>query len=88
MAHVLPPVSHAAREMFAVSDLVEYGLGRIPMIRSEARAEARKFFAGSSPAIRRVVYFVLQHDDSLALVSFGRRLSPKIEWVFGPWKEF
>lgn len=84
--HVLPPLAHPAREMFAVEDLAEYGLGRVPPTLIEARTMARRFFEGASPAAKRVVYFVLLCDDRLALVSFGRRLAQKREWIFGPWK--
>jgi len=86
MAHALPPVGHAAREMFAVEDLVAVAMGEQPVLAGigQARAAARKFFAGADPAARRVVYFVVRCDDSLELISFGRRLGHKVEWKFGP----
>lgn len=83
--HVLPPLGHAARELFAVADLAAYGLGAVPPMVIEARAAARNLFAGE-PAIRRVAYIVLLADDRLALISFGRRLAMKRHWIFGPWK--
>lgn len=83
----LPLAGSAACEMFDVADLVDVGAGRkLPLMMIEARSAARRFFAESDPAVRRVCYFVLLADDRLALVSYGRRLRPKREWVFGPYK--
>lgn len=86
MAHVLPPLGHVAREMFDVADLVDVALGKFPALAGvgQARAAARKFFAGADPAAKRVVYFVVRANDDLALVSVGRRLGHRVEWNFGP----
>lgn len=45
---------------------------------------ARETFA-ASPAARRVFYIRVDGStDQLELISFGRRLAWKREWVFGP----
>ena len=85
----LPPPSHPARSMFELGDLVDVTLGnngRKPLTLVEARAAARRFFAGGKLAARRVTFFVLAGDDKLTLMSFGRRLGSKREWTFGAYR--
>lgn len=84
--YALPLANSAAREMFDDFALVEINDGRrVPLAMPEARGAARRFFKGADAA-RRAFYFVLLADDRLALVSFGRRLGHKIEWVFGAYQ--
>ncbi len=82
MSHLLPPASHAAREMFDISDLVAIGTGeRQPLTLIEAKGAARRTFRACSTA-KRCCFFVLRHDDGLELVSIGRRGSHRTEWRF------
>lgn len=85
-----PPSAHPAAQMVDADHVREIlASGHVPPSIIEARGMARKAFANHGPnagALRRVVFFALRHDDSLALVSFGRRLGQRVEWVFGPFQ--
>ena len=86
MAHTLPPLSHPARELFAVADLAAVGTGSVPVLAGLHRArKAALRLLDAMPAARRVALFhVRAEDDMLELVSVGRKGGIRREWVFGP----
>ncbi len=84
--HKLPPAGHPARELFEVEQLVAIVEGREPVHCNiwALRAAARRIFE-ASPAARRAAFIRVRPDnDQLELVTFGRRLAWRREWVFGP----
>lgn len=84
MSHLLPPPGHKAREMFDVSDLAAIGTKQrqAPLFRDCLASAKRSFAADTSGAMKRIMFICLRADDSLWLISVGRRGGWRKEWDF------
>ncbi|XAO41095.1 hypothetical protein [Pseudomonas phage vB_Pae_HLL23] len=85
MSLILPPQTHAARELIDLGLLASLGevenRMKLPTLR-EAKASATRTFAGDR-AIRQVNMLVLRADGNLELIGFGPRGGRKTLWKFG-----
>ncbi|QAX99434.1 hypothetical protein PaSz4_56 [Pseudomonas phage PaSz-4] len=85
MSLILPPQTHAARELIDLGLLASLGevenRMKLPTLR-EAKASAARTFAGDR-AIRQVNMLVLRADGNLELIGFGPRGGRKTLWKFG-----
>ncbi len=85
MSLILPPQTHAARELIDMGLLASLGevenRMKLPTLR-EAKASAARTFAGDR-AIRQVNMLVLRADGNLELIGFGPRGGRKTLWKFG-----
>lgn len=85
MSLILPPQTHAARELIDLGLLASLGevenRMKLPTLR-EAKASAARSFAGDR-AIRQVNMLVLRADGNLELIGFGPRGGRKTLWKFG-----
>lgn len=85
MSLILPPQTHAARELIDMGLLASLGevenRMKLPTLR-EAKASAARTFAGDR-AIRQVNTLVLRADGNLELIGFGPRGGRKTLWKFG-----
>lgn len=85
MSLILPPQTHAARELIDLGLLASLGevenRMKLPTLR-EAKAGAARTFAGDR-AIRQVNMLVLRADGNLELIGFGPRGGRKTLWKFG-----
>ena len=85
MSLILPPQTHAARELIDLGLLASLGevenRMKLPTLR-EAKASAAWTFAGDR-AIRQVNMLVLRADGNLELIGFGPRGGRKTLWKFG-----
>lgn len=85
MSLILPPQTHAARELIDLGLLASLGevenRMKLPTLR-EAKASAARTFAGDR-AIRQVNMLVLRADGKLELIGFGPRGGRKTLWKFG-----
>lgn len=86
MSHLLPPLGHAARDMFLVADLAAVGTGErpVPCDRWRLRRLAAETFAASAAVSRAVFLYADPSTDQLQLVSVGRRSAFRVLWTFGP----
>ncbi|WP_174834415.1 hypothetical protein [Staphylococcus aureus] len=85
MSLILPPQTHAARELIDMGLLASLGevenRMKLPTLR-EAKASAARTFAGDR-AVRQVNMLVLRADGNLELIGFGPRGGRKTLWKFG-----
>ncbi len=85
MSLILPPQTHAARELIDLGLLASLGevenRMKLPTLR-EAKTSAARTFAGDR-AIRQVNMLVLRADGNLELIGFGPRGGRKTLWKFG-----
>uniref|UniRef100_A0AAU8KTW7 Uncharacterized protein n=1 Tax=Pseudomonas phage vB_PaeS_FBPa53 TaxID=3231242 RepID=A0AAU8KTW7_9VIRU len=85
MSLILPPQTHAARELIDLDLLASLGevenRMKLPTLR-EAKTSAARTFAGDR-AIRQVNMLVLRADGNLELIGFGPRGGRKTLWKFG-----
>lgn len=85
MSLILPPQTHAARELIDMEQLASLGdvqnRMKLPTL-CEAKASAARTFAGDR-AIRQVNMLVLRADGNLELIGFGPRGGRKTLWKFG-----
>lgn len=85
MSLILPPQTHAARELIDLGLLASLGevenRMKLPTLR-EAKASAARTFAGDR-AVRQVNMLVLRADGNLELIGFGPRGGRKTLWKFG-----
>lgn len=83
MSHLLPPAGHPARELFEVAALVDAATGKNPVpVLSKASYDARRFLA-RNPAVKSVVTFAVQADDTFGLFQIGKRGGIRKLWTFG-----
>lgn len=83
--HTLPPLGHAAREMFDVSDLVALMSGeRVLPVLPSAIASAKRTLSANRAAVRVFAIVLRGENDQVDLVSIGRRGGWRREWRFGP----
>lgn len=85
MSLILPPQTHAARELIDLGLLASLGevenRMKLPTLR-EAKVSAARAFAGDR-AIRQVNMLVLRADGTLELIGFGPRGGRQTLWKFG-----
>ncbi|ASZ72353.1 hypothetical protein vBPaeSS218_00055 [Pseudomonas phage vB_PaeS_S218] len=85
MSLILPPQTHAARELIDMEQLASLGdvqnRMKLPTLQ-QAKTSAARSFAGDR-AIRRINMLVLRADGSLELIGFGPRGGRQTLWKFG-----
>ena len=87
MSYSLPPVGHKARDLFDLTQLVAIGTGKEePVFGLPTVLRLGRDVLAANPAAVRVNYIVCKADDSLELVSVGRRGGWTREWRFGTYR--
>ena len=85
MSLILPPQTHAARELIDMEQIASLGdvqnRMKLPTLQ-QAKARAARAFA-SDRTIRRVNMLVLRADGTLELIGFGPRGGRQTLWEFG-----
>lgn len=86
MSYAIPLSSDPRREMFDIHDLVDIGTGAIvPLDLQAALRSAKRTFASMGRHVKRLNYIVMRADDTLQLISVGRRGGWRVVWTFGPY---
>ena len=80
---VLPSFGSDAREAVSVSHIADVVRTGAYVVLSEAKALARRFWKNAPAGAVGAVYLVLLADDTLALVSIGKRGGVKTLHTYG-----